>query len=231
MVEVVYTNKNCIDVFNVFIEERKSKSGLPLYVISDFDASSYDIAGNYIYNDDEPYYMVWINALNQFNVDQFIYLQEDFILYDKVDLNKINEYSNYLKNSEYSFIRLIKSGILNNNRIYDNLFEIESDNSTVFAMQPTIWKTSDYIKVMSEVKEEKWLEIPKYREVIIYLKLKGLYYYNGERKVGGAHYDTKLYPYIATAVIKGKWNYREYKNELEPMLIKHNIDVNKRGIF
>ena len=77
MVEVVYTNKNCIDVFNVFIEERKSKSGLPLYVISDFDASSYDIAGNYIYNDDEPYYMVWINALNQFNVDQFIYLQEE----------------------------------------------------------------------------------------------------------------------------------------------------------
>ena len=231
MVEIVYTNKKCIDVFNIFMEERKGKSDLPLYVISDFDVSSYDIVGNYIYNDNEPYYKVWINALNQFNVDQFIYLQEDFILYDKIDISKINEYSEYLKDSDYSFIRLIKSGILNNNRIYDNLFEIESDNQTVFAMQPTIWKTSDYIKLMDNVKEEKWLEIPKYREVIIYLKLKGLYYYNGERKIGGAHYDTKLYPYVATAVIKGKWNFREYKNELEPMLIKHNIDINKRGIF
>lgn len=231
MVEIVYTNKNCIDVFNVFIEERKGKSELPLYVISDFDASNYDISGNYIYNNDEPYYMVWINALKLFDIEQFIYLQEDFILYDKIDLNKINEYSNYLKNSNYSFIRLIKSGVLNDNRIYDNLFEIESDNQTVFSMQPTIWKTNDYIKLMDEVKEKKWLEIPRYREVIIYLNMKGLYYYNGERKIGVAHYDTKLYPYIATAVIKGKWNYREYKNELEPMLVKHNIDINKRGIF
>ena len=35
------------------LEERKNKSGLPLYVISDFDASSYGIVGNYIYNDNE----------------------------------------------------------------------------------------------------------------------------------------------------------------------------------
>lgn len=231
MVEIVYTNKNCIDVFDIFVEERKGKSGLPLYVISDFDVSNYDVVDSYIYSDHEPYYIVWTNALKKFNVEQFIYLQEDFILYDKINLEKINEYSDFLKRSNYSFIRMIKSGILNNNKIYDNLFEIESDNPTVFAMQPTIWKTSDYIKLMCEVKEEKWLEVPKYRDVIIYLNLKGLYYYNNERKVGGAHYDTKLYPYIATAVIKGKWNFREYKNELEPILVKHNIEINKRGIF
>ena len=37
---------------------------------------------------------------------------------------------------------------------------------------------------------------------------------NFDKKRGKYHYDSSVFPYICTAVIKGKWNYKEYKKEL-----------------
>ena len=33
-------------------------------------------------------------------------------------------------------------------------------------------------------------------------------------KRGKYHYDSSVFPYVCTAVIKGKWNFKEYKKEL-----------------
>ena len=43
---------------------------------------------------------------------------------------------------------------------------------------------------------------------------KSFFCYNGESKRGTSHYDSSIYPYVATAVVKGKWNMYEYKEEL-----------------
>ena len=48
---------------------------------------------------------------------------------------------------------------------------------------------------------------------------------------GGNHYDSNVYPYIATALVRGKWNINEYPNELGNILKNYNIEINKRGIF
>ena len=48
-------------------------------------------------------------------------------------------------------------------------------------------------------------------------------------KVGG-HYNSSIYPYIATAIVKGKWNYSEYKKDLDLIFNEFNIDKEKRGI-
>ena len=61
--------------------------------------------------------------------------------------------------------------------------------------------------------------------------MKGVYHYDNEPKRGGNHYDTNVYPYIATALVKGKWDVSEYPNELPPILVENNIDHNLRGIF
>jgi len=44
------------------------------------------------------------------------------------------------------------------------------------------------------------------------------------------HWDSNIYPYIATAVVKGKWDYKCYFEELEELLKVYNINPNKRGI-
>lgn len=231
MIQIAYTNSNCSDVLIPFIKQNRKYSNLPIYLISDYDVSGLDVDGYHLYKNDEPYYKVWVDAINKFGSETFIYLQEDFYLYDNVDGKKIHEYEEQLLNSDYSFVRLLKSGNLKDKKIYENLYEIESDNMDVFSMQSTIWKSSDYIKIMESVRDPKWLENSIYRDKIIELGIKGLYHFDNERKIGRSHYDSNVYPYIATAVVRGQWNYKEYKKELEPILNENNIDIKKRGLF
>jgi hypothetical protein len=230
--QVVYTNSNCKDVWDMFVKENKKNSNLDLYVICDIeDFPIEDKRKIFTYSNNSDYYKVWIDALNYFNINNFIYLQEDFILYDKVNDNKLISLTETLNNSDFSFIRLIKSGSLNENKYDDNLYFIEPCIFDIFSMQPTIWKTSDYIKIMKSVKEKKWLETENYRNYMCNNNISGLYYYNEEPKRGGNHYDSSIYPYIATALVKGKWNLSEYKKELGTLLEQYNIDKDLRGVF
>ena len=232
MIQVAYTNSNCSDLWEVFQKQTLKHCKLPLYLIADKEPKNFGISGLNIYNNKEPYYKVWIDSLNKFNSDYFIYLQEDFFLYSDVNEDKLNEYLKFLKkNTEYSFVRLIKSGVLNNKKITNNLYEIESTNKDVFSMQSTIWRTKDYIKLLDKVKDDKWLENEKYVKASIELNIKGLYHYDNEPKRGMAHYDSNVYPYIATALVRGKWNLSEYKNELGFILKENNIIFEKRGKY
>tara|TARA_R110000803_G_scaffold33746_2_gene73852 strand:- start:1245 stop:1952 length:708 start_codon:yes stop_codon:yes gene_type:complete len=231
LIQIVYTNSNCKDVFDAFFKQNRKHSKLPLYVISDYDLEGYDIDGFYSYDNSEPYWEVWVKALMKFNSNTFIYLQEDFYLYDDVNEIKIKKYESYILDSNYSFVRLINSGELNNKLVTDNLYEIESTNEQIYSQQPTIWKTNDYIKLLDSTREDKWLETDNYRDKMIKLDISGLYHYDGENKRGKNHFDSNVYPYIATAIVRGKWNLSEYKNELEPILKDNNIDPNIRGLF
>ena len=51
-----------------------------------------------------------------------------------------------------------------------------------------------------------------------------------DKKRGLFHYDSSIFPYIATAIVKGKWNYSEYKNELDILFDNYKINKHERGI-
>ena len=224
MIQVAYTNSKCSDLWYPFITINEKSTSLPLFMISDTDVNNENVTQTYVYKEDEPYYQVWCNALQQFN-------NEYFILYGETNHHKLLEYLKFLQNNpQYSFIRLIKSGQLENVRVTDTLFEIEPSNEDIFSMQATIWRTSDYIKLLETVKDPKWLENSKYRDACIALNLRGLYHYDGEKKRGRTHWDSNVYPYIATALVRGKWNLVEYPDELKTILNEYNINPNKRGI-
>ena len=99
--QVAYTNSNCQDLWKMFIMQNRKHCSMPLYIISDIkpDVFGYDDA--LIYQNSDPYYKVWMDAVEKFGGDYFIYLQEDFILYGDVNQEKINEYIEFLKNSSY----------------------------------------------------------------------------------------------------------------------------------
>jgi hypothetical protein len=234
--QIAYTNSVCEDLWFPFQNQLflYSKGDISLNLITDKKPNDQTSLYNeiFIYDNAESYYKVWCDALRKFECDFFIYLQEDFFIYKEIDIKKIEEYHKFLmSNSEYSFIRLLKSGALGEKKITNTLYEIESTNQDIFSMQATIWKTSDYIKLLEEVKDNKWLENEKYREAAIKLDIKGLYHYDGEPKRGEAHYDSNVFPYIATALVRGKWNLSEYPNELGKIGKEYNIDFIKRGIY
>lgn len=232
MIQVAYSNSNCSDLWDIFQKQLKKYSDIPLYMMSDKIPNDIYLSGLYEYNNEDPYYKVWVEGLKKFNSEYFIYLQEDFFVYDKIDKDILNEYEEFLKNNpEYSFVRLIKSGNLGNTKITSTLYEIEPDNENIFSMQATIWRTKDYIELMELVKDDKWLENEKYRNIMINYNIKGLYHYDNEPYRGTNHTDSNVYPYIATALVKGKWNLSEYPNELKPILIENNINENLRGVI
>ena len=226
---VTYTNSKCSDILDMFLLEQKKYTNLPMYFITDVMIPEQIC---FLYENQEPYYESWLKCLSSIPYDYFIYLQEDFILYDHVNQEKINQYLNFLKtNQEFSFIRLLKSGSLNQNKVLDTLYEIESTNSDIFSMQATIWRKDDYVKIMNGTKNKIWLENETYRNFMIQNNLKGLYHYDGENKRGLNHFDSSIYPYIATALVRGKWNILEYSEELIPITGYYNINLNKRGVF
>ncbi len=61
------------------------------------------------------------------------------------------------------------------------------------------------------------------------LNITGLYHYNKEPKRGLYHYDSSIFPYICTAVVRGRWNTLEYKYELSKIAEKYKVDFSKRG--
>jgi hypothetical protein len=230
MIQICYTNSNTSDIWDMFYEQNKTYCSYPLYLLSDVPHKNKNYKNIYIYKNTQPYWETWVQTLEDIKPEFFIYLQEDFILYNKVNEEKIKEYENFLKdNNKYSFVRLLKSGSLKNIQLAETLFEIESDNQNIFSMQPTIWRTSDFIKLYKEVKASKWFENETYVQKCIELKIKGLYYYNNEPKRGDNHYDSDVYPYIATALVKGKWNTSEYPEELNLLLEQYKINKEIRG--
>jgi len=230
--QVVYTNSNCSDIWGMFVEQNKKHTNIDLLVICDTkEFPIKDKENIFQYSNNDNYHNVWVEALNFFGIENFIYLQEDFILYNNANDSKIEFLTNELNNSNYSFIRLIKSGSLNNKLYKENLFEIEPCNYDVFSMQSTIWKTKDYVNIMNNVKEPKWLETPNYKNFMCLQNISGLYYYDNEKKRGENHYDSSIYPYIATALVRGKWNITEYEEDLSGLIKNYNININERGVF
>jgi len=59
------------------------------------------------------------------------------------------------------------------------------------------------------------------------LGVQGLYHYDNVLKRGMHHYDSSVFPYTASALVKGKWC-SEYKNELTELLRMYDIDERGR---
>ena len=52
-----------------------------------------------------------------------------------------------------------------------------------------------------------------------------------EKQRGKYHCDSIVFPYIATAINKGKWNMSEYREELDKLFGEYNINPFERGII
>lgn len=224
MINVVYTNDKCSDVYNIFKSQHQKFSDLELFTISNYEG------GDYVYQNNDPYYSHWVGGLEKIQDDYFIYNQEDFILYDKVNTQKLKELQNFLENTNYSFVRLIRSGQnLSNIQVGENLYETGRMSYPLFSMQATLWKKDKFIELYNHTKQDLWFENDVYENACRELEIYGVYYYAGEKPRGG-HFDSSVYPYIATAVVKGQWNYSEYEKELQLIFMEYGINPFIRGL-
>ena len=185
-----------------------------------------------INNENDPFYKRFLECLEQVEEDYILYFQEDHIFYDDVDHKKLEELLHYLEKSDLSFIRLLKSGELGGGLIDDNLYSIPLTSPYLFSQQSAIWKKDDLIRLTKMYKPNAYRDAELYGSVAMAsMRMHGGYYYEGEKKRGSMHFDSRIFPYIATAVCKGQWNLKQYPRLLNEALEEYGIDSTIRGHY
>lgn len=227
---VTYTHSNVKDVWPMFcgqiienipfIKNRYMFNDKP-YQIEGFDFISYEDPG--------PYWQQYCSCLEQVQEDFIITFNEDQIIYDTVQEKDMLIYIDFLNDSQYSFLRLIKSGIDREIHIQDDIFEVPQESKYLFAMQPTIWKRKDLLEVVGTAKISNIFHEPVISDTLRNQLKKGSYIYNDESKAGRSHYWSSKFP-VMEVIAKGKWLMSESGDKLPPLLKKYEIDPNIRGL-
>lgn len=223
---VVYTHTDMKDVWPMFFGQLKKYVGdAKIYVAVNEDDSYLSDYIRIIYDDSKKYTERWKQILPQISEEVILFLHEDMILFDSINIQFIEKYFTYVKNKEVSSIKLILAG--------ETFSESSIDNTLVyneyskFSIQPTIVTKQFFTNVLNNVGE---LNIWDFEQAVAGTGRDYMVRIGGERKRGLYHYDSLVFPYIATAINKGKWNYNEYQNELDKLFTEYEINPFERGI-
>ena len=136
-----------------------------------------------------------------------------------------------------SFIRPIKGIEYGEPEISSNIYLMNNENMYFFSQISAIWRTRD-LELIHEHSPKSGMAFKKAgpqmelvgNDTCRKLDIKGVFYYAGEQKRGMHHYDSSVFPFIASAIVKGKWNLSEYPEELGSLLDEYEIDPTIRGI-
>ena len=179
------------------------------------------------YNDELTYKNRVLSCLNDIDDNEIVlFCHEDMFLYKKPNFEIIDEYINLVKNDNCELIKLIRAfENLDKSNLHKKLFK--NPDKQLFSIQPTIIKIKTLKHIYKTVPGDNIWEFEANTSKKYLKDLISLCSFDPDldRKRGKFHYDSSVYPYICTAVIKGKWNFKEYKKELFEIFYnkKYNI--------
>ena len=213
----------------VFVD--KTQDVLP----SDYEIIYYDTALKYR---DQ-----FLSGIKHVKEEYCIYISEDYVLYGDIHIDIIKKYQSFLDTHKHlSFIRFSKGGMADfdfpNYTSREDLFELHHSIPYFYTNQAAVWRTRDLEKIhhhgpnlhianMDYENSFEWNATKTCQK----LDIRGLFCYHNELKRGIYHYDSLIFPHVATALVKGRWNLKEYEEELLPLIKKYNINVEERGAF
>lgn len=191
---------------------------------SDFQAPNY--VRTIYYDPEESFKKQMCHCLSFVNDDIILYCNEDYLFYDYANLAKANSLLQLFKTtSPLDFIKFVHTDIEKYNKYSDFLYIIDRSSRNNFSQTLSFWRTETFKKIHdlcpdSEIGEKgdhsMHLENVA-KDVCRELGVSGLCYYEGEKKRGMAHFDTNVFPHIASAINRGKWT-SEYPDELNKVL-------------
>jgi hypothetical protein len=236
---VVNTHSSSKDVWPLFFGQlEKHYPNIKTYVFTDNDDGIDSKYNTIIYDGNNKFRTQYLNSIKQVEEEYIIYLNEDYVLYGDVDGNKMGEFLTILKeNEEISFIRFTRGPNFTSTKFNNDLYYLTHKQDYFFSQTAALWRKKS-IEMVHELGPDLHIGIggdehghfeSAGNKVCEDLGMIGLVYHNDEPKRGMYHYDSNIFSYIATAIIKGKWNISEYREELLPLLDEYNIDFKIRG--
>ena len=192
--------------------------------------SNSDFRSDYLtikYNDKNTYKDRILSCLDKLNENEVVlFLHEDMFLYNIPKYDILNQFNDLIQNNKCHSIKLIRAfENLDKSELHDNL--LINPSNQLFSIQPTILKISTLKNILTKVPGNNIWEFEantsdKYLNNFLSLCAfdKDL-----DLKRGKFHYNSSIFPYICTAVIKGKWNYKEYKKELFEIFYNKKFNI------
>ena len=223
---IVYTHTDMKDIWPMFFGQLKKYVGdTKIYVAVNEDDSQLSDYKRIIYDDTKEYTERWKDVLEQIEEETFMFMHEDMILFDKLNFQILEKYIGYINDEILDSVKLILAGDTFDQWPIDNT--LVSNQYSKFSIQPTITRKNVFKQKVNGVTPSN---IWQFEEAITATDRDFMVKIGGERKRGLYHYDSLVFPYIATAINKGKWNLIEYQNELNPMFEEYNINPFERGM-
>lgn len=223
---IVYTHTDMKDTWPMFFGQLEKYIGdTKVYVaVNEYSVELSDIP-QIIYDNSLKYTDRWNYILNEITEDVFIFIHEDMVLFDTPKIDYINKYSDLVKEEKAQSIKMIY--VSATDVVSDVDDTLISNEYSKLSIQPTIIRKDYFKSILDKVGSlniwEFELSIPNDNKSFM-VKI------GGEKKRGSVHYDSIVFPYIATAINKGKWNLKEYQKELDILFKKYNINPFERGI-
>ena len=223
---VVYTHTDMKDVWPMFFGQLKKYIGdTKVYVAVNEDDTQLSDMIRIIYDDSNQYTDRWREILPQIEESVFMFLHEDMILFDEPKFDYIDRYFKLVDGGEVESIKMIY--VPDNDIVSDVDDTLISNQYSKLSIQPTILRKDYFKSILDKVGS---LNIWDFELAIAVDTKSYMVRVGGERKRGMYHCDSIVFPYIATAINKGKWNYNEYQKELDVLFLEYGINPFERGI-
>lgn len=233
---LTFTHTDCADIWPAYFGETKKYLHVNMRHFVCLNRETELLPGDVVpifYDEKNAYPRRLLSCLERLSDYEFIFFDhEDMFLYGPPDEAALIEYYNVMKQGKFDHIRLIKGG----RHFYwpvigvRNLYRIFNFSSWIFSIQPSFWKRTALIEILkANLDCNIWELEVRSQKVVKQLGLRFAYAHSKGAKRGIHHFDSDIYPFIATAIGKGKWNYSEYPNELGKVFSTYGIDKNRRG--
>ena len=240
---VTWTHTEMEDVFPVYFGNLKKyfpehRSCNNYILIDKLNENISDDYTQLVNNENDTYASRWLGCLDYIKEDYFLYLQEDFILFDEVNVSEFERCLNYLKNSDCSCIRFVRSD--NSGLEHKKDFNIYQEKEELYFTQvASIWKKEHFIEVMEKLNPKTFRDLESGGSFAGSRVMKNLGYYSSfyfdessnRRKLfetTDAHWDDKCFPYTATSIVLGRWN-MQYSKEINNFSKEYNFNISSRG--
>ena len=223
---VVYTHTDMKDVWPMFFGQLKKYIGdTKVYVAVNEDDTQISDMIRIIYDDSKPYTERWKQILPQIEEETIMFMHEDMILFDSINFELLEKYVGYVNEGLVNSVKLILAGDAVSISPIDNT--LVQNEFARFSIQPTIFKKkllNDLVELHSNKNIWEFEQSIDIKQTDFMVKL------GNEKKRGIYHYDSLVFPYICTAINKGKWNMSEYQIELDKMFNEYGVIPFERGI-
>jgi hypothetical protein len=234
---ILYTHTDYKDVWPmIFGQTNKYLSSYNKIIFVDRFDESINSDYKQIYYDDKLSYTDRMKSCLEKVTDEIVlFFHEDMPLYEEPDHEILGQFASLVKSGKADFIRLIKAGVDETfipSGVHPNLVLCSDDS--LFSIQPTITTTKKLKDIFSDFPNLNiWQFESNVSESCIRRNYKNCYMASKEfeTKRGIYHWNSEVFPYIATAIVKGRWNCAEYNLELNQMFETYDIDKGKRGML